>query len=68
MTEPKYTAAEYQAIISKAKPYLFELDRQVLELGYGALDVRLDVRNGEVTKLTTIYNKTWLLDLSKNKV
>ena len=64
MTE-KFTAQEYQDLINKTKPYLFELDRQVLELGYGSLDVRLDIRNGEVTKLTTIYNKTWLMDLSK---
>lgn len=65
MTEPKLTAKEFQELINREKPYLFELDKQVLELGYGTLDVRLDVRSGVVTKLTTIYNKTWLMDLSK---
>lgn len=65
MTEQKFTIKELEELMNKKKPYLFELDKQVLELGYGTLDVRLDIRNGEVTKLTTIFNKTWLMDLSK---
>lgn len=54
------TAEEFAEYIKLQKPYLIEIEKQVQELDYGELDVRLSIRSKVCEKMTFIKSKTWL--------
>lgn len=54
------TAEDFVAYIAKSKPYLVEVEKQVQDINYGEIDIRLTVRAGVVEKIVFILSKTWL--------
>ena len=46
--------------IKKHKPYLLRLEEEVQVVQHGSIEVRLEVRNGSVEKITFLDHKTWI--------
>ena len=46
--------------IRKRKPYLLRVEEEVQRVQHGSIEVRLEVRNGSVDKITFFDNKSWI--------
>ncbi len=46
--------------IRKRKPYLLRLEEEVQTVQHGIIEVKLDVRNGSVDKITFFDHKSWI--------
>lgn len=70
MTDQLMTADEFAELMRSNKPHLIEIEERAAAIGYGSIDVRLEVRAGVVAKMSFIETRTWVreknLDLSKN--
>lgn len=48
------------ASIRRHKPYLLRLEEEVQSVQHGSIEVRLEVRNGSVDKITFFDHKSWI--------
>lgn len=46
--------------IKRHKPYLLRLEEEVQSVQHGSIEIRLEVRNGSVDKLTFFNHKSWI--------
>ena len=54
----------------RRKPYLIRLEEEVQAVQHGSIEVKIDVRNGSVDKLTFYDHKSWIRekDLTQSKI
>lgn len=52
--------------IKKRKPYLLRLEEEVQQLQHGCIELKVDVRNGSVDKLTFTSHRTWIKEKDSN--
>jgi len=50
----------FAEMIREQKPYLLELEKEVGKIGYGTVEVKLEVRAGAVEKMCFFNSKNWL--------
>lgn len=55
-----FTTAQLQDMVSQEKPYILELDKAIQDLKFGTIDLKLEVRAGEVEKMSFFQTKNWL--------
>lgn len=60
----KMTPEQFAILLKEAKPYLMMIEDRAAEIGYGSLEIRLEVRAGQVEKMMFFESKTWLKDKS----
>lgn len=58
----KLTADEYARIVMANKPYLIAIEKEVEQLDYGEMDIKITVRAGQVEKISFWKGKVWLRD------
>lgn len=46
--------------IKRHKPYLLRLEEEVQAVQHGCIEIKLDVRNGSVDKISFFDHKTWI--------
>ena len=46
--------------IKRHKPYLLRLEKEVQSVQHGSIEVRLEVRNASVDKITFFNHKSWI--------
>ena len=54
----------------RRKPYLIRLEEEVQAVQHGSIEVKIDIRNGSVDKLTFYDHKSWIRekDLTQSKI
>lgn len=52
--------------IKRHKPYLLRLEEEVQSVQHGCIEVRLDIRNGLVDKITFFDHKSWIREKEQN--
>jgi hypothetical protein len=63
MSELLLTPEQEAAIVAsmrKHKPYLIRLEEEVQSVQHGSIEVRIEVRNGSVDKITFFNHKSWI--------
>jgi len=58
--EERYTLTEVAELMAQNKWHLIKIDEEVRRIGYGVVELRLDVRAGEVEKVTYLTSKAEL--------
>jgi len=53
------TPEQYAQLIEKNKPHLVRIEEEVERVSDGQLDIRVDVRQGVVNKITFIDSRVW---------
>lgn len=48
------------ANMRKRKPYLIRLEEEVQHVKHGSIEVRIEVRNGSVDKITFFDHRNWI--------
>ena len=63
MEDVELTPTQEAAIVAsirRHKPYLLRLEEEVQTIQHGSIEVKIDVRNGSVDKLTFFNSKSWI--------
>lgn len=56
----KMTPAEFTRTLNELKPHIVKIEEEVLKLDYGTMDIRIEVRAGEVVKMEFWKGERWL--------
>ena len=48
------------ANMRKRKPYLIRLEEEVQSVQHGSIEIKIEVRNGSVDKITFFNHKSWI--------
>lgn len=62
--QTRMTPEEFAKVLKDAKPYLLVIEQRAKEVGYGSVEVKLEIRAGEVEKMMFFESKTWLKEKS----
>lgn len=61
---------ELEALIvqsmKKRKPYLIRLEEEVQAVQHGSIELKVDIRNGSVDKITFTSHQTWIKEKDAN--
>lgn len=59
MTDPKLTPEQYAQIVEQNKPHLIRIEEEVEKVSDGSIEVRIEVRQGVVNKMTFVDSRYW---------
>lgn len=59
MSEIKLTPEQYAQIVEQNKPHLIAIEEQIMQTDNGSIELKIDVRQGTVNKITFFNQRYW---------
>ena len=62
MNETKMTEAEFVKLFKLTRPHLIRIEEEAERVGFGTIQISMEVRNNIVKKIEFFEKRTWLRD------